>query len=42
VLFLVSVIVGIVMSQVVQPKRIDENFAWLRVGKPFLESLDGV
>jgi len=38
--FLVCVIVGIVMSQVIQPKKIDDSFAWLRVGKPFLESLD--
>lgn len=40
VMFLIFVVVGIVMSQVVQPKKIDDNFAWLRVGKPFLESLD--
>ena len=39
-LFLVSVVAGIVMSQVVQPKKIDESNAWLRVGKRFLESLE--
>lgn len=31
-------IVGIFMAQVIAAKRIDESQAWLKVGKPFLES----
>jgi hypothetical protein len=32
--------VGIAMAQVIAPKKMDQYFAWLRVGKPFLESLE--
>jgi hypothetical protein len=39
-LFLIFPIVGIAMAQVIAPKRMDQYFAWLRVGKPFLESLE--
>lgn len=32
-------IVGIVMAQVVTPTRIDDHQAWLKTGRPFLESI---
>lgn len=32
-------ITGIVMSQVVAPTKMDDHYAWLRVGRPFLESI---
>jgi hypothetical protein len=32
-------VVGIVMTQVISAKRIDNQFAWLKVGRPFLDSL---
>jgi hypothetical protein len=32
-------VVGVVMVQVVTPKRIDSVNAWLKVGRPFLDSL---
>lgn len=32
-------IAAVLMVQLVQPRRIDETTAWLKVGKPFLESL---
>jgi hypothetical protein len=34
-----SPIVGILMTQVVTAKRIDDRYAWLKVGRPFLDSL---
>jgi hypothetical protein len=34
-----SPIAGIFMSQVVSAKRIDDRYAWLKVGRPFLDSL---
>ena len=37
--FMIFPVVGIVMAHAIQPKRIDDNFAWLKVGKPFLDSL---
>lgn len=37
--FLLAVIVGIVMSQVVRARKIDTRCAWLRVGPPFLASI---
>ena len=39
-LFLILPIVGIAMAHVIQPKKIEHHFAWLKVGKPFLESLE--
>jgi hypothetical protein len=39
-LFLILPIVGIVMAHVIQPKKMDDRFAWLKVGKPFLDSLE--
>ncbi len=34
-----AAVAGVVMTQVVAAKRIDNQFAWLKVGRPFLESL---
>jgi hypothetical protein len=39
-LFVILPIVGIVMAHVIQPKKIEHHLAWLKVGKPFLESLE--
>jgi uncharacterized membrane protein len=36
---IVVLVVGLRMTLVVTPKRIDKQFAWLKVGTPFLESL---
>jgi len=32
-------IAAVLMVRLIQPRRIDETTAWLKVGKPFLESL---
>jgi hypothetical protein len=40
-LFFVCLIAGAVMAQVVVPKKMDQNHAWLRVGQPFLDSISG-
>jgi hypothetical protein len=32
-------VAGILMTQVVKAKRIDDQFAWLKVGRPFLDSI---
>jgi hypothetical protein len=32
-------VVGILMTQVVTARRIDAQRAWLKVGRPFLESI---
>lgn len=39
VLMIAAPVVGILMTQVVTAKRIDKQYAWLKVGRPFLESL---
>jgi hypothetical protein len=40
-LFFVCLIAGAVMAQVVVPKKMDQNLAWLRAGQPFLDSING-
>jgi hypothetical protein len=37
--FFGCVVVGALLARVVIPKRIDKEHAWVRVGRPFLESL---
>jgi hypothetical protein len=37
--FIVFLIVGIVLAQAVQPKKIDELYAWVKCGRPFVDSL---
>ncbi len=32
-------VVGVVMAQVIAPRRMDERSVWLKVGRPFLESV---
>jgi hypothetical protein len=36
---LVLPIVGAVMARTLRPAKIDEHYAWLRAGKPFVDSL---
>lgn len=39
VLFLAAVITAVLMVQLVTAKRIDDRQAWLKVGRPFLDSM---
>jgi hypothetical protein len=36
---IIVVIVGAVLAQVVQPKKIDDVYAWVKCGQAFLQSL---
>jgi hypothetical protein len=38
VLMLILPIVGLILARTAQPKRIDDHYAWLKVGRPFLET----
>ena len=37
--FLAAVVTGALMAQLIRAKRIDKQSAWLKVGRPFLDSL---